>query len=63
MSDKKEMPIDAEVSLIWLEAKQVCRGSKSAFFPQMTRQEAQAIRQMGYEAFKERYIQGAQDGK
>jgi|WetSurMetagenome_2_1015567.scaffolds.fasta_scaffold00997_15 hypothetical protein len=66
MTNKEETPIDAKVSLLWLEAKQVCYGEKSALFPEMTWSQARAIRTMGYEVFKKYYImqmQGAQDGE
>ena len=42
-----------EAELIWLEAKQVLRGGESALYPDMTPEQAQAIRMMGLEQLRE----------
>jgi len=42
-----------EAELMWLEAKQVLRGGESALYPDMTPENAMAIRMMGLEQLRE----------
>ena len=55
---KKEMPPEAQASLIWLEAKNVLRGIPSEFFPDLTPLKARVIRMMGFEQFKMKFLEG-----
>jgi hypothetical protein len=48
--DFEEMPM---AELIWLEAKTVCRGGDSLFFPDLTLERATAIRMMGLDQLRE----------
>ena len=56
---EKEMPDEAQASLIWLEAKNVLRGIPSTFFPDLTPKRARDIRMMGFEQFKAKFMEGA----
>jgi hypothetical protein len=42
-----------EAELIWLEAKQVIRGMDSELYPNMSREQAWAIRMMGLDQLRE----------
>ena len=53
MTDKKVAPEEASAALLWLECKQICRGYKSEFFPNITQEEAVKIRTMGFDKFME----------
>jgi hypothetical protein len=55
--ERKEIPKEALVTLLRLEAKQVLRGFPSAFFPDMTSKEALALRGMSEEQMEE-YVEG-----
>jgi hypothetical protein len=55
---EKEMPSEAQASLIWLEAKNVLRGVPSTFFPDLTPMKARVIRMMGFEQFKMKFMEG-----